>query len=98
MGILDGATIAAHPAVDVLMLGPVDLSLELGVKETPNRDQLQIARGLLVLAAAAAGIPGPLDGPCVLPRDEGALALEIDGRGASISSARRASTPPRSRR
>jgi citrate lyase subunit beta/citryl-CoA lyase len=77
-GILDAAAIAAHPAVDVLMLGPVDLSLELGVSETPDGDQLQTARGLIVLAAAAGGIPGPLDGPCVLPRDEAALALEID--------------------
>jgi len=76
--ILDAAAIAAHPAVDVLMLGPVDLSLELGVKETPDGDQLQTARGLLVLGAAAGGIPGPLDGPCVLPHDEGALALEIE--------------------
>jgi citrate lyase subunit beta/citryl-CoA lyase len=76
--ILDAAAIAAHTAVDALMLGPVDLSLELGVRETPDGDQLQTARGLLVLAAAAGGIPGPLDGPCVLPHDEGALALEIE--------------------
>jgi citrate lyase subunit beta/citryl-CoA lyase len=77
-GILDAAAVAAHPAVDVLMLGPVDLSLELGVKEAPDGDELQTARGLLVLAAAAGGIPGPLDGPCVLARDEEALGLEID--------------------
>jgi citrate lyase subunit beta / citryl-CoA lyase len=77
-GILDAAAIAAHPAVDVLMLGPVDLSLELGIEEAPDGDGLGTARGLLVLAAAAGGIPGPLDGPCVLPRDEAALASEID--------------------
>jgi citrate lyase subunit beta/citryl-CoA lyase len=77
-GILDAVAIAAHPAVDVLMLGPVDLALELGITETPDGEQLGTARGLLVLAAAAGGIPGPLDGPCVLPRDDGALALEIE--------------------
>lgn len=77
-GVLDAAAIAAHPAVDVLMLGPVDLSFELGVTEPSDGDELGTARGLLVLAAAAGGIPGPLDGPCVLPRDEAALALEID--------------------
>jgi citrate lyase subunit beta/citryl-CoA lyase len=60
------------------MLGPVDLAAELGVTETPAGDQMQTARGLLVLAAAAGGIPGPLDGPCVLPRDEEALAAEIE--------------------
>jgi citrate lyase subunit beta / citryl-CoA lyase len=77
-GILDATRVAAHPAVHVLMLGPVDLSLELGIEETPDGDGLGTARGLLVLAAAAGGIPGPLDGPCVLPRDEAALASEIE--------------------
>jgi citrate lyase subunit beta / citryl-CoA lyase len=76
-GILDAAAIARHPAVDVLMLGPVDLSLELGVSEGPDGDPLATARGLLVLAAAAGGIPGPLDGPCVQVRDPEALAAEI---------------------
>jgi citrate lyase subunit beta/citryl-CoA lyase len=76
-GILDAAAIARHPAVDVLMLGPVDLSLELGVSGGPDGDPLATARGLLVLAAAAGGIPGPLDGPCVQARDPEALAAEI---------------------
>jgi citrate lyase subunit beta / citryl-CoA lyase len=76
-GILDAAAIARHPAVDVLMLGPVDLALELGVTEGPEGDPLATARGLLVLAAAAGGIPGPLDGPCVKAKDPDALAAEI---------------------
>ena len=76
-GILDAAAIARHPAVDVLMLGPVDLSLELDVADRPDGDPLATARGLLVLAAAAGGIPGPLDGPCVQPHDQEALAAEI---------------------
>ena len=76
-GILDAAAIARHPAVDVLMLGPVDLSLELGVAAEAEGDPLATARGLLVLAAAAGGIPGPLDGPCVQARDPEALAAEI---------------------
>jgi citrate lyase subunit beta/citryl-CoA lyase len=77
-GILDAAAIARHPAVDVLMLGPVDLSLELGVSAEADGDPLATARGLLVLAAAAGGIPGPLDGPCVQAKDPEALAAEID--------------------
>jgi citrate lyase subunit beta / citryl-CoA lyase len=76
-GILDAAAIARHPAVDVLMLGPVDLALELDVSEGPDGDPLATARGLLVLAAAAGGIPGPLDGPCVQVRDPEVLAAEI---------------------
>jgi citrate lyase subunit beta / citryl-CoA lyase len=77
-GVLDAAAIARHPAVDVLMLGPVDLSLELDVRHEPGVDGLATARGLLVLAAAAGGIPGPLDGPCVQAKDPDALAAEIE--------------------
>ncbi|HEX4307270.1 MAG TPA: CoA ester lyase [Solirubrobacterales bacterium] len=76
-GILDATAIARHPAVDVLMLGPVDLGLELGVSESPKGDPLFTARGLLVLAAAAGGIPGPLDGPCVQANDLEALEAEV---------------------
>jgi citrate lyase subunit beta/citryl-CoA lyase len=77
-GVLDAAAIARHPAVAMLMLGPVDLSLELGVEQDPGDDGMNTARGLLVLAAAAAGIPGPIDGPCVQVGDRAALALEIE--------------------
>jgi citrate lyase subunit beta / citryl-CoA lyase len=77
-GVLDAAAIARHPAVAMLMLGPVDLSLELGVEEGARGDGMNTARGLLVLAAAAAGIPGPLDGPCIKIGDPDALALEIE--------------------
>jgi len=77
-GILDAAAIARHPAVDVLMLGPVDLSLELDVRHEPGEDGLATARAMLVLAAAAGGIPGPLDGPCVQAKDADALAAEIE--------------------
>lgn len=77
-GILAAAETAAHPAVSVLMLGPVDLGAELGTEESHGGDELLVARGHLVLAAAAAGKPGPLDGPCLSPRDGAALAAEID--------------------
>lgn len=75
--VLCAAEIAAHPAVAVLMLGPVDLGAELGIRETPDGDELTAARSQMVLAAAAAGKQGPLDGPCMMPRDERALELEI---------------------
>jgi citrate lyase subunit beta/citryl-CoA lyase len=76
-GVLAAAETAAHPAVEALMIGPVDLGAELGVRESPDGDELAVARGNLVLAAAAAGLPGPLDGPCLLPRDAEVLDLEI---------------------
>ena len=76
-GVLRAAEIAAASSVAVLALGSVDLSAELGVRNTPDGDELNAARSQLVLAAAAAGIQGPLDGPCMSPRDERALELEI---------------------
>jgi citrate lyase subunit beta / citryl-CoA lyase len=76
-GVLAAAEIAAHPAVELLMIGAFDLGAEVGVGETPDGDELAVARGMLVLAAAAAGLPGPLDGPCALPRDHEVLDLEI---------------------
>jgi citrate lyase subunit beta/citryl-CoA lyase len=77
-GILRAAEIAAHPAVTNVMLGPVDLAVELGAREAHDGDELIVARGQLVIAAVAGGKGGPLDGPCLAPRDEGALAQEID--------------------
>jgi citrate lyase subunit beta/citryl-CoA lyase len=75
-GVLGAAGIAAHPAVATVMLGPVDLGVELGVSEAPDGDELIAARSQIVIAAAAAGKRGPLDGPCLVPRDELALAQE----------------------
>lgn len=77
-GVLGAAELAAHPAVAAVMLGPVDLGAELGVAEAADGDELNFARSQLVLAAAAASKPGPLDGPCLLPHDELALARETE--------------------
>jgi citrate lyase subunit beta/citryl-CoA lyase len=76
-GVLRAAEIAAEPSVAALALGSVDLSAELGIWGTPDGDELNAVRSQLVLAAAAAGKQGPLDGPCMSPRDERALELEI---------------------
>jgi citrate lyase subunit beta/citryl-CoA lyase len=76
-GVLRAAEIAAEPSVAALALGSVDLSAELGIWATPDGDELNAVRSQLVLAAAAAGKQGPLDGPCMSPRDERALELEI---------------------
>jgi len=75
-GVLSAERTAADPAVAALMLGPVDLGLELGVVDSPDGDELLAARGKLVLVAAAAGKPGPIDGPCLAIAEVEALQAE----------------------
>ncbi|WP_198962109.1 CoA ester lyase [Pseudonocardia sp. MH-G8] len=57
------AIAAADPRVRTLTFGPADLSNELGVTPTADGEELFVARSTVVLAAAAAGRPGPIDGP-----------------------------------
>lgn len=76
-GVLAAEQTARHPAVALLMLGPVDLAAELGCEESPEGDELLAARSQLLLASAAAGLPAPLDGPCLQPRDADVLELEL---------------------
>lgn len=54
---------AADERVHTLAFGPADLSRELGVTPTAGGEELFMARCQLVLAAAAAGRPQPIDGP-----------------------------------
>ncbi|MFI7529254.1 HpcH/HpaI aldolase/citrate lyase family protein [Nocardia salmonicida] len=60
-GVLHSAAVAAIPAVDRLAVGTFDLAAELGVDPT-DREALAGTRHALVLASAAAGLPGPIDG------------------------------------
>jgi citrate lyase subunit beta/citryl-CoA lyase len=75
-GVLAAPASAAHAAVALLMIGPVDLGAELGIEESPDGDELTVARGNVLLAAAAAGLPAPLDGPCLKVREPAILELE----------------------
>jgi citrate lyase subunit beta/citryl-CoA lyase len=75
-GVLRAAEIAADPSVAALALGTVDLCAELGIRDSLDGDELIAARSQVVLAAAAAGKQGPLDGPCMSLGDERALELE----------------------
>ena len=68
------AIAAASPRVLTLALGPADLSAELGLQLTPAGTELLHARSQLVLAAAAAGCPGPVDGPWLDVADDAGLA------------------------
>lgn len=56
--VLDARAIASHPRVVRLAIGEADLSAELGADATDD-DAMRTARGLVVLASAAAGIEQP---------------------------------------
>lgn len=73
---------AADERVHTLAFGPADLSRELGVTPTADGEELFVARCQLVLAAAAAGRPQPIDGPH-LDLDD------ADGLARSAAKARR---------
>ncbi|MGB3481690.1 MAG: CoA ester lyase [Mycobacterium sp.] len=74
-GILDARGIAGADArVHTLAFGPADLSRELGVTPTSDGDEFLFARSQLVLAAAAAHCPPPIDGPYLDLGDNDGLA------------------------
>ncbi|WP_336792301.1 MULTISPECIES: HpcH/HpaI aldolase/citrate lyase family protein [Gordonia] len=60
-GVLNAPAIASVPGVVRLAVGTFDLAAELGVDPT-DTEALLTTRGALVLASAAAGLPGPIDG------------------------------------
>lgn len=78
VGIVELDRIAAHPQVARLMIGQADLAAELGCPADAASLQLQQCRGRVVVASAAAGLAGPLDGPCLKLRDEAELEREIE--------------------
>jgi citrate lyase beta subunit len=73
---------ASRPRVTRLMLGNVDLAAQLGV--TPGADQRELlhARSTLVVDSVAAGIGGPIDGPCTAIGDDAALRAETEAAKA----------------
>jgi citrate lyase subunit beta/citryl-CoA lyase len=74
-GILDARGTAATTGVRRLAFGSFDLAAELGID--PLDDQaLLLARTALVLASAAGGLPGPVDGVRAAVDDEGGLRAE----------------------
>ncbi|OLT45277.1 hypothetical protein BJF85_02665 [Saccharomonospora sp. CUA-673] len=62
-GVFAAREIAAHPRVNAILFGSFDLAAELGVTPSADGRELLHARSQTVLACAAAGIPGPIDGP-----------------------------------
>lgn len=67
---------ATRPRVAKLMLGVVDLAAALGATPGPDGRELLHARSALVVDSVAAGLGGPIDGPCTAIGDEDALRAE----------------------
>lgn len=75
-GIVAAAEVCAVPGVVRPAFGSVDLAAQLGVDQTAH-DGLSLARQHLVIAAAAAGIAGPLDGVTTALQDDAALRADV---------------------
>ena len=72
-GVLAAPDVATStPRLRTLLLGPADLAHDLGIELTADGYELFHVRSQLVLAARAAGLEGPIDGPFLgLKDDEG---------------------------
>jgi citrate lyase subunit beta/citryl-CoA lyase len=60
-GLRRAHALASVVGVEALVLGAVDLGLELGLEPGPDGDELLFARSSLVVDSAAAGIRAPVD-------------------------------------
>jgi citrate lyase subunit beta/citryl-CoA lyase len=80
-GVLEAPAIAAAPRVPTLVFGSLDLSADLGVSPSVEGRELLHARSHVVLATAAAGLVGPIDGPHAdLDDEEGLTRSSIAAR------------------
>jgi citrate lyase subunit beta/citryl-CoA lyase len=73
-GLAGAAAIGAAPGVQRLIFGSVDFCLDLGIEH--DAELLAPYRAMLVLAARAAALPGPIDGVTLAFDDP--VALEHD--------------------
>jgi citrate lyase subunit beta / citryl-CoA lyase len=88
LGVRDVDAIAAVDGVARLALGTVDLAAELGVDHA-SYPAMSYSRGRLVIASAAAGLPGPIDGVTVRLDSTTRLAEDLEvaldlGMGAKL--------------
>lgn len=75
-GVLEAPAVAAVPGVDRLAFGSFDLAAELGV-DPDHGPAMAAARGALVLASAATGLPAPVDGVTGAVDDAQRLADDV---------------------
>jgi citrate lyase subunit beta / citryl-CoA lyase len=86
-GILAAPALATAPGVVRLVLGHLDLAAELGI-DPADELRLAPARFALVVASAAAGLPGPVDGVSTDVRDLERVAAETRSALAAGCTAR----------
>lgn len=68
--------LALRPRVELLLLGTLDLALDLDLKVGEQQAELAHARASIVLDSRAAGLRAPLDGVCARLRDRDLLEWE----------------------
>ena len=81
LGVLNAPTIAKVPGVQRLALGTFDLAAELGV-DPDHGPAMAGPRSALVLASAAASLPGPVDGVTGDVRDHARLVADVEASAA----------------
>ncbi|PXY18938.1 HpcH/HpaI aldolase/citrate lyase family protein [Prauserella muralis] len=75
VGVFEARAIAsASPRVVTMLFGVADLSADLDVEPTAEGRELAFARAQVVLAAAAAELAAPIDGPYLVLGEEDELA------------------------
>lgn len=80
IGLYNAREIAAHPSVAGLIAGVNDICADIGIRPGPQRQGLELALQMIVMAAAAAGKPA-FDGVCNRLDDLGGYEAEcVQGR------------------
>ena len=77
-GLREALEIGSDERVVVLLLGAVDLGLELGLEQRVDGQEILFARSSLVVDSAAAGLRGPVDRVWVDVRDLDGLARDCE--------------------
>ncbi len=77
-GVREAFEIARSETVFALLLGALDLSVELGLESRPDGLELHYARSKLVVDSAAAGIRPPFDSVHVAIRDADGLRAQAE--------------------
>lgn len=75
-GVTRAQAISDVPGTTRIAFGSIDLAAELSAA-ADDRDAMAFARGALVVAAASAGLPGPIDGVTTAIRDADAIASDV---------------------
>ena len=83
----DAILAAAPDRVHTVVFGAGDFSVQLGIDLTPDATELAYARSRLVVAARAAGLAAPVDGPWLRLRTTRASRPTAGARAGSASRA-----------